>query len=38
MFCNRTPTKIQKELIDKLFEEDDEEEKIKNGIEKKKLI
>ena len=37
MFSNTTPTKKQKELIDKLFEEDDEEEKIKKGIEKTKV-
>lgn len=36
MFSNTTPTKIQKELIDKLLEEDDEE-KIKKGIEKTKV-
>jgi hypothetical protein len=35
MFSNTTPTKIPKELIDKLLEEDDEKEKIKKGIEKK---
>ena len=35
MFSNTTPTKIQKELIDKLLEED--EEKIKKGIEKTKV-
>jgi hypothetical protein len=34
MFSNIKPTKIQKELIDKILEEDDEEEKIKKGIEK----
>lgn len=35
MFSTNTkPTKIQKELIDKLIEEDDEEEKIKKGVEK----
>jgi len=37
MFSNTKPTKIQKELIDKLLEEDDEEEKIKKGIEKTKV-
>jgi hypothetical protein len=37
MFSNTTPTKIQKELIDKLLEEDDEEGKIKKGIEKTKV-
>ena len=37
MFSNKTPTKIQKELIDKLLEEDEEEEKIKKGIEKTKV-
>ena len=37
MFSNTTPTKIQKELIDKLLEEDKEEEKIKKGIEKTKV-
>ena len=37
MFNNTTPTKIQKELIDKLLEEDEEEEKIKKGIEKTKV-
>ena len=37
MFSNTTPTKIQKELIDKLLEEDEEEEKIKKGIEKTKV-
>ena len=36
MFSNTTPTKKQKELIDKLLEED-EEEKIKKGIEKTKV-
>ena len=35
MFSNTTPTKIQKEFIDKLLEED--EEKIKKGIEKTKV-
>jgi len=35
MFSNTTPTKIQKELIDKFLEED--EEKIKKGIEKTKV-
>jgi len=35
MFSNTRPTKIQKELIDKFLEED--EEKIKNGIEKTKV-
>jgi len=37
MFSNTTPTKKQKELIDKLLEEDEEEEKIKKGIEKTKV-
>jgi|APGre2960657373_1045057.scaffolds.fasta_scaffold01643_4 hypothetical protein len=37
MFSNTTPTKIQKELIDKLLEEDEEKEKIKKGIEKTKV-
>jgi len=39
MFSNTTPTKQQKELIDKLLEEneEDEEEKIKKGIEKTKV-
>ena len=37
MFSNTTPTKIQKELIDKFLEEDEEEEKIKKGIEKTKV-
>ena len=37
MFSNTTPTKEQKELIDKLLEEDEEEEKIKKGIEKTKV-
>ena len=37
MFSNTTLTKIQKELIDKLLEEDEEEEKIKKGIEKIKV-
>jgi hypothetical protein len=37
MFCNTTPTKIQKELIDTLLEEDEEKEKIKKGIEKTKV-
>ena len=37
MFSNTPPTKIQKELIDKLLEENDEEEKIKNGVEKTKV-
>lgn len=37
MFSNTTPTKKQKELIDKLLEEDKEEEKIKKGIEKTKV-
>jgi len=31
MFSNTTPTKEQKELIDKFLEEDEEEEKIKKG-------
>jgi hypothetical protein len=37
MFSNTAPTKIQKELIDKLLEEDEEKEKIKKGIEKTKV-
>lgn len=37
MFSNIAPTKIQKELIDKLLEDDDEKEKIKKGIEKTKV-
>jgi len=37
MFSNTTPTKKQKELIDKLLEEDEEKEKIKKGIEKTKV-
>jgi hypothetical protein len=37
MFSNTVPTKIQKELIDKLLEEDEEDEKIKKGIEKTKV-
>jgi predicted transcriptional regulator len=37
MFSNTTPSKAQKELIDKLLEEDVEEEKIKKGIEKTKV-
>ena len=37
MCSNTTPTKIQKELMDKLLEEDDEEKKIKKGIEKTKV-
>ena len=37
MFSNTTPTKKQIELIDKLLEEDEEEEKIKKGIEKTKV-
>jgi len=37
MFSNTTPTKKQKELIDKLLEEDEEEDKIKKGIEKTKV-
>jgi hypothetical protein len=37
MFSDTTPTKKQKELIDKLLEEDEEEEKIKKGIEKTKV-
>ena len=36
MFCNTEPTKKQKELLDK-FMEDEEEEKIKKGIEKTKV-
>jgi hypothetical protein len=38
MFSNTTPTKKQKELIGKLLEEDKEEEKIKKGIEKTKVV
>jgi len=37
MFSNTTPTKKQKELIDKLLEEDEEKDKIKKGIEKTKV-
>jgi len=37
MFSNTTLTKIQKELIDKLLEKDEEEVKIKKGIEKTKV-
>lgn len=37
MFSNTTPTKIQKELIDTLLEKDDDDEKIKKGIEKTKV-
>ena len=37
MFNNTTPTKIQKELIDKLLEDDEEQENIKKGIEKTKV-
>lgn len=37
MFSITTPTKKQKELIDKLLEEDEEKEKIKKGIEKTKV-
>ena len=37
MFSNTKPTKIQKELIDKLLKDDDDEEKIKKGIEKTKV-
>lgn len=37
MFSNTTPTKKQKELIDKFLEEDEEKEKIKKGIEKTKV-
>jgi len=37
MFSNTTPIKIQKELIDKLLEKDEEEVKIKKGIEKTKV-
>jgi len=37
MFSNTTPAKKQKELIDKLLEEDEEKEKIKKGIEKTKV-
>jgi len=37
IFSNTTPTKKQKELIDKILEEDDEEDKIKKGIEKTKV-
>ena len=35
MFSNTIPTNIQKELIEKLMNED-EKEQIKKGIEKKK--
>ena len=38
MFSNITPTKKQKELIDKFLEEDEEEEKIKKGIEKIEVV
>ena len=34
MFNNTTSTKIQKELIDKFLDQDNEKEKIKKGIEK----
>lgn len=37
MFSNTTLTKIQKELIDKFLEEDEEDDKIKKGIEKTKV-
>ena len=37
MFCNTEPTKKQKELLDKFMEDDEEEEKIKKGIEKTKV-
>jgi hypothetical protein len=37
MFSNTTPTKKQKELIDKLLEKDENEAKIKKGIEKTKV-
>lgn len=38
MFCNNTPTKQQKELIDKLLaDEDGDGDKIKKGIEKTKV-
>jgi hypothetical protein len=37
MFSNTTPTKLQKELIDKLLEQDEIEEQIKKGIEKTKV-
>ena len=36
-FKSTTPTKKQKELIDKLLEKDEEKEKIKKGIEKTKV-
>jgi len=35
MFSNTTPTQQQKELIDKMKEDEEEDEKIKKGIEKK---
>ena len=34
MFNNKIPTKTQKELIDKLIQEENDNNKIKNGIEK----
>lgn len=37
MFTNTTPTKAQKESIDKFLEGDEKEEKIKKGIEKTKV-
>lgn len=37
MFCITKPTKKQKELLDKFMEDDEEEEKIKKGIEKTKV-
>ena len=37
MFSNTKPTKKQKELIDKLLEEDMDDQKIKKGIEKTKV-
>lgn len=37
MFSNTSPTKKQKEFINKLLEEDEEKEKIKKGIEKTKV-
>ena len=37
MFSNTTPTKKQKEIIDKFLDEDNEEDKIKKGIEKTKV-
>ena len=37
MFSNIKPTRQQRELIDKLFEDDEDEEEIKKGIEKTKV-